>query len=195
MVDKKVSTIMVLKVDLQCCRCYKKVKKILCKFPRNPEKIKQKIICKGGESIKSIEVKVPQKPANPTKETNQEKDPPAAASGKPNASDQPNKPKPADPNPPDSKGEPGIIVVPPPPTAVPPAPLPVPVDPFPRTCCRECYEGRSGGPCFYGGHGWPPPCYQYDGYVGWPVYDSYGGGRCSCYLVCEENTGPSCRIM
>jgi hypothetical protein len=25
---------MELKVDLQCCRCYKKVKKVLCKFPR-----------------------------------------------------------------------------------------------------------------------------------------------------------------
>ena len=24
---------MVLKVDLQCCRCYKKVKKVLCSIP------------------------------------------------------------------------------------------------------------------------------------------------------------------
>ncbi|XWS09199.1 hypothetical protein CRYUN_Cryun40dG0065400 [Craigia yunnanensis] len=27
-------TIMVLNVDLQCSRCYKKVKKVLCKFPQ-----------------------------------------------------------------------------------------------------------------------------------------------------------------
>jgi hypothetical protein len=30
----KVITKMLLKVDLQCHRCYKKVKKVLCKFPR-----------------------------------------------------------------------------------------------------------------------------------------------------------------
>ncbi|KAL7244447.1 hypothetical protein ACSBR1_016656 [Camellia fascicularis] len=31
---EKVTT-MVLKVDLQCSSCYKKIKKILCKFPLN----------------------------------------------------------------------------------------------------------------------------------------------------------------
>ncbi|XP_055811261.1 pollen-specific leucine-rich repeat extensin-like protein 1 [Solanum dulcamara] len=75
-------TIMVLKVDLQCSRCYKKVKKILCKFPQirdqmydekanivtisvfccNPEKIRDKLCCKGGGVIKSIEIKEPPKP-------------------------------------------------------------------------------------------------------------------------------------
>ena len=109
---------MVLKVDLNCCKCYKKVKKVLCKFPGEclslspsinkvnrhgsqfldiemekdtqflsfmsveirdqaydekqntvtikvvsccPEKLRQKIWCKGGKSIKSIEIKPPKK--------------------------------------------------------------------------------------------------------------------------------------
>uniref|UniRef100_A0A0V0I462 Putative ovule protein n=2 Tax=Solanum chacoense TaxID=4108 RepID=A0A0V0I462_SOLCH len=75
-------TIMLLKVDLQCSSCYKKIKKILCKFPQirdqtydekantvtitvlccNPEKIRDKLCCKGGGVIKSIEIKEPQKP-------------------------------------------------------------------------------------------------------------------------------------
>ncbi|KAA8537274.1 hypothetical protein F0562_027039 [Nyssa sinensis] len=72
-------TIMVLKVDLQCARCYKKIKKILCEFPQigdqvyddkqntvtitvqscNPEKIRDKLCCKGGKIIKCIEIKKP----------------------------------------------------------------------------------------------------------------------------------------
>ncbi|GMY36627.1 protein PYRICULARIA ORYZAE RESISTANCE 21 isoform X4 [Fagus crenata] len=73
---------MVLKVDLQCCRCYKKVKKVLCSIPEiqdqeynekenlvvikvvccNPEKIKQKLICKGCGCIKSVEIPPPPPP-------------------------------------------------------------------------------------------------------------------------------------
>ncbi|XP_015879740.3 protein PYRICULARIA ORYZAE RESISTANCE 21-like [Ziziphus jujuba] len=69
---------MVLSVDLKCSKCFKKVKKILCKFPEiqdqeydekngkvtikvvscNPEKIKEKILCKGGGCITKIEIKV-----------------------------------------------------------------------------------------------------------------------------------------
>ncbi|EXB29543.1 hypothetical protein L484_010601 [Morus notabilis] len=214
MVDNKQSvTTMVLKVDLQCWRCYKKVKKILCKFPQiqdqvydekqntvtirvvccSPEKIKRKIICKGGESIKSIDVKVPEKP-NPNKENpdKQGKSSKPQGDGKPNASDLP-KPKKDQPDqktrcPPDSKGKP---------ENVPPSSGPTLVPEYqPPTCCRECYEGRGGGPCFYGCQGRGlPPCYQYDGYLGRPVYDSYGGGRSACYLICEEDSGQVCRIM
>ncbi|XP_044462243.1 uncharacterized protein LOC123193365 isoform X3 [Mangifera indica] len=84
--EKKV-VIMVLKVGLQCKKCYKKAKKVLCKFPQiqdqvydvkqntvmikvvacSPEKIEQKICCKGGESIKSIEIVPPPKPKEPEK--------------------------------------------------------------------------------------------------------------------------------
>ncbi|GLT67602.1 hypothetical protein SLA2020_398970 [Shorea laevis] len=72
---------MVLNVDLQCSKCYKKVKKILRKFPEirdqaydvkankvtikvvccSPEKIRDKLCCKGGGCIKSIETKEPEK--------------------------------------------------------------------------------------------------------------------------------------
>ncbi|GMY36639.1 protein PYRICULARIA ORYZAE RESISTANCE 21 [Fagus crenata] len=64
---EKKTTLMVLKADLQCCRCYKKVKKVLCKFPRESLflsliSLKQKIICKGGGTITCIEIKEPEKP-------------------------------------------------------------------------------------------------------------------------------------
>ncbi|XP_027184865.1 protein PYRICULARIA ORYZAE RESISTANCE 21-like [Coffea eugenioides] len=81
---EKVTT-MRLKVDLQCPCCYKKVKKILCKFPQirdqiydekqnlvtitvvccSPEKIRDKLCCKGGKVIKSIEIVEPPKPKPP----------------------------------------------------------------------------------------------------------------------------------
>ncbi|KAF3963573.1 hypothetical protein CMV_012046 [Castanea mollissima] len=77
MVEEKKTTFMWIGVDLQCHRCRKKIKKVLCKFPQIrdqvynekqnyvvikvvcccPEKVKQKIICKGGDTIKSIEIR------------------------------------------------------------------------------------------------------------------------------------------
>ncbi|XP_073312907.1 uncharacterized protein [Primulina huaijiensis] len=81
-------TIMVLKVvDLQCSCCYKKIKKILCKFPQirdqvydekantvtitvvccDPEKIRDKLCCKGAKVIKSIAIKEPPKTTEPEK--------------------------------------------------------------------------------------------------------------------------------
>ncbi|XP_044481041.1 protein PYRICULARIA ORYZAE RESISTANCE 21-like isoform X4 [Mangifera indica] len=155
--EKKVVT-MVLKVDLQCEKCYRKVKKVLCKYPQiqdqvydekqntvtikvvccSPEKIKQKISCKGGESIKGIEIVPPPKP-KPKEEKPKEKPAPSAATA--------------------------------------PAPC-FPQNPV-RVCCRECYEGQGGGPCYQLGYRGPPICY--DGYYGRPVYDSWGGGRGGCY--------------
>ncbi|XP_052486023.1 uncharacterized protein LOC105770509 isoform X3 [Gossypium raimondii] len=81
MAQKDKVTIMVLKVDLQCCRCYMKVKKVVSEFPQirdqtfdekantvtiivvccNPEKVRDKLRCKGGFSIESIEIKPPPK--------------------------------------------------------------------------------------------------------------------------------------
>ncbi|GLU15831.1 hypothetical protein SLE2022_322900 [Rubroshorea leprosula] len=78
-------TTMVLNVDLQCSKCYKKVKKLLCKFPEiqdqkydekankvtikvvssSPEKIRDKLCCKGGRCIKSIEIPPPPPPPPP----------------------------------------------------------------------------------------------------------------------------------
>ncbi|XP_034697150.1 sulfated surface glycoprotein 185-like isoform X2 [Vitis riparia] len=72
-------------VNLGCKPCYKKIKKLLCKFPEIrdqtfiekddtviikvvcccPEKIRTKLICKGGDTIKSIEVIPPTPPPTP----------------------------------------------------------------------------------------------------------------------------------
>lgn len=68
---------MLLKVDLQCSRCYKKVKKVICKFPQirdqvydeknniviikvfccDPERIRDKLCARGCGVIKSIEIR------------------------------------------------------------------------------------------------------------------------------------------
>ncbi|KAL3521822.1 hypothetical protein ACH5RR_014656 [Cinchona calisaya] len=59
---EKVTT-MILKADLQYHSCYKKIKKILCKFP---QKIRDKLCRKGGKVIKSIEIVVPPPPRKDT---------------------------------------------------------------------------------------------------------------------------------
>ncbi|GKV47639.1 hypothetical protein SLEP1_g54519 [Rubroshorea leprosula] len=76
---------MVLNVDLQSSKCYKKVKNLLCKFSEirdqeydekankvtikvvscSPEKIRDKLCCKGGGCIKSIEIVKPKPPPPP----------------------------------------------------------------------------------------------------------------------------------
>ncbi|GLT24845.1 hypothetical protein SLA2020_000130 [Shorea laevis] len=76
-------------VDLQCSKCYKKIKKLLCKFPEirdqtydekankvtikvvscSPEKIRDKLCCKGCGCITSIEIIVPPPPLPPPPET------------------------------------------------------------------------------------------------------------------------------
>ncbi|GMY23791.1 protein PYRICULARIA ORYZAE RESISTANCE 21 isoform X4 [Fagus crenata] len=135
---------MVLKVDLQCPRCYKKVKKVLFKFPQIqdqvyneeenlvmitvvyccPESIKQKIISKGGGAIKSIEIKEPEKPK-------------AKPSPPPQAKPPPPPPKPSPP---------------PPPPQPPPKPSPPPPPPPMAPRSGPCYEG-CGRPVYdsYGG--------------------------------------------
>ncbi|GLT24842.1 hypothetical protein SLA2020_000100 [Shorea laevis] len=72
-------------VDLQCSKCYKKIKKLLCKFPEirdqtydekankvtikvvscSPEKIRDKLCCKGCGCITSIKIIVPPPPLPP----------------------------------------------------------------------------------------------------------------------------------
>ena len=164
----------------------------------SPEKIKQKIICKGGCAVKSIEIieKPKEKPKENPKDQPKEKpkDPvkpkdPEKPKEKPNEPEKP-KEKPKEPEKP--KENP-----PPPPQPQPQLAYPVPF----RTCCTECYEGRGGGPC-YSGHGRPTP--SYDGYYGRPIYDSYGGGgggggyRSSYVSPCDyfgEENPSGCSIM
>ncbi|VFQ84821.1 unnamed protein product [Cuscuta campestris] len=80
-------TVMVLGVDLKCSSCYKKAKKVICKFPQirdqiyieeenkikitvvccSPEKIRDKLCYKGGGVIKTIEILDPPKPKSAEK--------------------------------------------------------------------------------------------------------------------------------
>ncbi|XP_038995687.1 protein PYRICULARIA ORYZAE RESISTANCE 21-like isoform X2 [Hibiscus syriacus] len=171
-------TIMVLKVDLQCCKCYNKVKKLLCKFPQirdqiydnkadtvtikvvccDPERLRDKLCYKGGGSIKTIKIKPPPKLPAPEKPKEPEK--PKA----PEKPKEPEKPKPKEP------------------PALPAAPAPKEPEPCPQLpmayptfgcCCTQCYHEIPGGPCYYYGGAPPPPCY---GTYSRPVYDSWGGG-------------------
>ncbi|KAI4298815.1 hypothetical protein L6164_032332 [Bauhinia variegata] len=196
MVEQKEVT-MRLKVDLQCCKCYKKVKKVLCKFPQireqmfdekngivtikvvccDPEKLRDKLCCKGRGCIESIEIVEPK----PEKREEQE---------------EPKKTKPATELEvtvriccgPCSEGRRGGpcyegCVMPerkpaPPPVRHPYPPPCVPVG----TCCGPCSEGRPGGPCYEG-------CGRlicYGGYYGWAVYDSYGGRRPCHVSRCDQ---------
>ncbi|KAH0745020.1 hypothetical protein KY285_006677 [Solanum tuberosum] len=191
------TTIMVLKVDLQCSSCYKKVKNILCKFPQirdqvydekantvtitvvccNPEKLRDKLCSKGCGVIKSIEIKDPPKLKSLEKLKEHEK-----------AKEVP-KPKPDTP--------------PPTPELV----MPMSIQEYPqpphRYCCGECYEGQTGGPCYQGyGRPVPPPlghcCGEcYEGQTGGPCYQEYGRpvppppGHC-CGQCYEGQTGGPC---
>ncbi|TYI81978.1 hypothetical protein E1A91_D05G190700v1 [Gossypium mustelinum] len=169
---------MVLKVDLQCRRCYKKVKQVLCKFPQiqdqiydekantvtikvvccDPEKLMGKIRCKGGYSIKCIEIKPPPK---------SDKDKPGKTEPKPTDTPEPAKP-------PEKQASPTVLAL------------------FPGGfCCKDCYHGHHEGPCYFGGP--PPPPYYWP--YGRPVYVNWGcGGGGSTYCYCfEEN--PQCSVM
>ncbi|KAL5771736.1 hypothetical protein ACOSP7_015890 [Xanthoceras sorbifolium] len=283
MEEKKKVTFMLLKVDLQCSKCYKKVKKVLCQFPQiqdqvydeknntvmikvvccSPEKIRDKICCKGRGSIKSIEILKPpekkpdQKPKEPEKKpADKPKEPEKKPADKPKEpekkpADKPKEPekKPADkPKEPEKKPEkpkesekpkekpanppkpdkpkvtfeqppppnapanppkpdkPNVTFEQPPPPKAPQQPqllmgYPPCYPPVPgRSCCSDCYEGRSGGSC-YDNQCYGQPIRYYDGYSGRPVYDSWGGGgyrgyserHCSEYF-CEENA-QACTIM
>ncbi|KAL3519273.1 hypothetical protein ACH5RR_017422 [Cinchona calisaya] len=232
-------TLMRLKVNLQCPCCYKKIKKILCRFPQirdqvydkeknlvmitvvccSPEKIRDKLCCKGGKVIKSIEIVEPPppkpkqpekpKPKEPEKKPKEpEKKPEVVVvekpteSGKPKEvpkSDPPKKPEP-EPAPPPSTA---LVLVPteayPYPCPCPcPCPCPYlypyPYQPVPAgNCCGPCSEGHGSGPCHYG-YGRPappPPCYENYGY--WYSYER-GCQVSRCDYFTEQNTG-GCTIM
>ncbi|XP_057429475.1 protein PYRICULARIA ORYZAE RESISTANCE 21-like [Lotus japonicus] len=237
-------TLMKLKVDLECEKCYKKVKKILCKFPQirdqkydekdnivfitvvccSPEKIRDKLCCKGGGTIKSIEIVELPKPKPPEPEKKKEADKPKAAEHekkkdgeKPKAAAEPEKkkdsekPKAAEPEKkkdgdkekPKSDGPKKGDEKPKDKPA--PGPIPVhPVGPPPMAvpvgmmyAPTPCYEGRPAGPGFYE-YGGPMPCY--DGYYARPVYDSYGGSRPyyvnnRCDQYFSEENPTGCSIM
>ncbi|CAF2072969.1 BnaCnng77490D [Brassica napus] len=170
---KKKITMMKLKVDLDCAKCYKKVKKVLCKIPQirdqwfdeksniviikvvccSPERIMDKLCSKGGGSIKTIEI------------IEQPKPPPT-----------PPKPPPTPPVVPKQQGQPVAM------------------------CCWPYYDGCGGGPAFYGYGMLLPQPYEY---YGRPVCDCWGGGPPPGYRPCHltrcnffsEENPQSCSIM
>ncbi|CAK9182216.1 unnamed protein product [Ilex paraguariensis] len=201
-------TIMVLKVDLQCPHCRKKIKKILCKFPQirdqtydekhntvtikvvccSPEKIRDKLCCKGGKTIKSIDILPPLKPKPPEKPKETEKPKP------------PEKPKETPKETPKGPRSPKRDTKEPPKAPAPlkphPPPMPEPVSAYPiRICCGPCSEGRDGGPCYHG-YGVPPPPPPGPCYDGYGYYGGYGRGYCGSRGDCFSDENPSaCTIM
>ncbi|KAL8269155.1 hypothetical protein R6Q59_000106 [Mikania micrantha] len=151
----------------------------------DPEKMRDKLCCKGGKAIQSIEILQP--PPPPTVP----KDPPKIPQPVtiPNPEPKPSPPK-IDPDPPKTpqpQVKPQPIKPPGPPK---PKPQPEPQPPV-SVCCQECYEGRVGGPCHYW-YAWPPPgpCYYY-GY-------HYVGNRPPCYVRCDcfsEENPQGCSVM
>ncbi|KAH7839032.1 hypothetical protein Vadar_034006 [Vaccinium darrowii] len=166
-------TKMVLKVDLQCSCCYKKIKKILANFceikssiydekqntvtitveSSDPEKIRCKLLCKGGKTIKGIEIiKEPPKPPKDGKDKD----------GKPKDTGK------------SAGGNTEVTTIICGPTIGYPTSCPVPVCSGPRCDCKP------GAPCSHGcgrpAHGCPPVK---------PVQDCCGS--CS-----ECNRGGSC---
>ncbi|XP_044496808.1 FK506-binding protein 4-like [Mangifera indica] len=160
----------------------------------------QKIRCKGGKSIKSIEIKPPAKPEKkkePEKEKSKEaeqksepvKEKPKETEKKKDA-DKPKEKKEAEKKTEDPKPtKPKVDIVDPLPKQK-PAPTPNALEPelgYPPgylnypfgVCCSECYWGHGGGPCQHLGYGRP---IWYDGYYGQPVYDSWGGGGGGCSI-------------
>nr|XP_034919883.1 protein PYRICULARIA ORYZAE RESISTANCE 21-like isoform X1 [Populus alba] len=182
-------TTMVIKADLGCEKCHKKIKKVLCAIPQIqnqtydkkkntvtitvvcccPEKIKTKIYCKGGKAVKCIEIPPP--PPSPPKST-----------------------------PPPPKSTP--LPSPPPPKSTPPLSPPQSPKPEPPPC--KCCEKCRRGPCcnYFCMPIVPPYCYA-------PCRrsecDIWGDGCCSCrsrgYSVCrsvyvyEEYYTSTCKIM
>ncbi|KAL3519272.1 hypothetical protein ACH5RR_017421 [Cinchona calisaya] len=214
-------TLMRLKVDLQCSSCYKKVKKILCKFPQirdqvydeqqnlvkitvvccSPEKIRDKLCSKAGKVIKSIEIMEPPppKPKQPEKPKEPEKKPEVVVVEKPK---EPEKPKP----PPEKPKEAPKSDLPKKPAPA-PEQIPVPAGAYPYPpvpvgyCCDPCSEGHGWGPCHYG-YGRPvppPPCYDNYGYgYGYEYGYGYSYGK-GCYVSrCDyfnEENARGCTIM
>ncbi|XXG55484.1 hypothetical protein AAC387_Pa03g3144 [Persea americana] len=195
----KISTL-ILTVDLECCRCYKKIRKVIAKFPEiqsqifdeknnkviisgpfDPEKLKRKLCCKACKYIKDIQIKPPETPKpdpppKPAPEPPKPAPPPPKPAEPPKPAPEP--PKPASPPPKPAPDPPKPPPDPPKPAPPPPEPvLPVPgipVGPYaPMVCCRPCYEG-------YPEHG---ICTRF----------GYERGTCNCKFFSEED--PSCSIM
>ncbi|XP_071725139.1 uncharacterized protein [Rutidosis leptorrhynchoides] len=179
----------------------------------SPEKIKQKICCKGGETVKDIQIVEPTKPKppeKPKKKQDKPKEPdlipempikpqkepeePAEKPEKPKRPKEPPAPEPA----PTPLPIPILVPVPAPKSKSVPVSEPAPAHyppPPPATCCNECWEGIPGGPCYYGG-GPEQPYYDPCSIYGKPVYENWSGGYYTnrCDYINEGNPS-ACTIV
>ncbi|KAL6990631.1 hypothetical protein U1Q18_008745 [Sarracenia purpurea var. burkii] len=197
---------MVLKVtDLQCPCCYRKVKRVLCRFPQirnqiydekqntvtitvvccNPEKLRDKLCCRGGKTIKSIEIKEPEKPKPPPEKPKpppeeKPKPPPEKPKPPPEKPKEPEKPKP----PPEKPKEPEKPKPPPEKPKEPEKPKPPPEKPKepekPKPPPKE-EPPKAPPPCQPPPvWGWCPPAYPTcceqcsHGQPGGPCHNGYG---------------------
>ncbi|PUZ36999.1 hypothetical protein GQ55_9G083100 [Panicum hallii var. hallii] len=164
-----------IKVDLECCRCYTKIQKVLTRIqekgefciddieydeknnkvivtgPFDPDKLADKLCCKACKIIKEIEIvePPPKEPEPPKKE--EPKPPPPAPKEEP-APPPPAKVDPPPPPPPKEEPPPPPPPkqepAPPPPKVVEvpyPWPYPYPFPAWPSECC--CHHGHGGCHC------------------------------------------------
>ncbi|KAI4311868.1 hypothetical protein MLD38_036732 [Melastoma candidum] len=219
--DLKV-TKMVIKVDLQCCKCYKKIKKVLCRYPQlrdqiydekdnrvfirvvccSPECIMEKIICKAGDTVESIEI-MPDKPKEPEKPKPAEKP------------KEPEKPKPVEkPKDPPKREKPKVVTVEPPKEAANPRLQSLPSLPLrqrhrtPWYRDSRCCHRRNKSQCTLSGYaaaaakGGPSYCRRgptcHDG-CGRPAYECRGTNKgyymSSCDEYLSEENASGCRVM
>jgi len=185
----------IIKVDLECCRCQAKIKKVLDRItekgefviddkeydkknnrvivsgPFDADKLADKLCCKACNIIKEIEI------VEPTKKEELQPPPPEK------------KVKPPPPPPAKTKKPPP----PPPPTKVVevpyPCPYPYPFPAWPSGCC--CHHGHGGCYCCSCVRQDPPPA-PAPQYIMLPSYSYPWGGY---KMVCEEEPSYACTIM
>ena len=182
----------------------------------SPDKIRDKLICKGGKTIKSIEIIVPEKtkpPPEKTKPPPEKPKPPPEKLTPPPAAPEPAPDKPKDSRTPPVTPTPPTTVVgypifspvygpPPPPTGPAPRPRPPPTGPAPEKPTPQPATPKPpypdlghGGPCHHGygiPYQRPSSC---DGYVRQvPSYDEpYGGWPSGCR--CNRSYGCRCEYF
>ncbi|XP_074586144.1 uncharacterized protein LOC141841847 isoform X1 [Curcuma longa] len=212
--EPKIATV-IIKVDLECCCCSKKIKRTLCKLQKrfkinsivydekkntvtvsgafNPDCFIKKLCCMAYKVIKDVEIKKPDPPPPPPPQVPKPADPKPAS--------KPPAPPPQVPKP-DPKPDPKPPPPPPPPQVPPEVIVKFPMWAFPAPmwpcCCQPCpcYEPHQGCcRCCSCGHvssAPQPPKPVVDPPPSQPAY--YGGYPCY-KIVCEDEPSYGCSIM
>ncbi|KAJ6851479.1 putative protein TsetseEP isoform X1 [Iris pallida] len=213
--SEKISTI-IIKVDLQCNQCYRKIRKTLCKLqdrgkitsivydekndtvivkgPSDPKKLIKQICCDACKVIKDIQI-LEDKPKPPPEKPKPDPPPPAPEPAPEPAPPAPEPQPPAPPPPPPPAPEPAPAPAPAPPPAPAPEPEPEPpkkVEPDPPKPEPEVQKPDPVYPYpFWTPGSVPPPgpvcCCR-------PWFEAYYGGCkcCSCGCIYGSTChGPS----